>query len=110
MILRAIIIDEAHAAHLIEDWGDEFRVKFRELDRLRAYTAMSVPFLACSATASTKTFCIIWDELAFGCRPFWGMDVGCERPNLTYIVRAQAKQLSWLEECTDITHSKLAQS
>lgn len=44
--------------------------------------------MACTAACSTATFNAIWTSLAFGYRPFWGVDVGCDRINLPFLVRA----------------------
>ena len=44
--------------------------------------------MACTATARTSTFDLIWSTLGYGNRPFWGLDVGADRPNLFYITRA----------------------
>lgn len=83
--LTAVIVDEAHC---IEDWGaDDFRPLYRQLGTLRNYTGLDIPFLACTATCSTQTFNTIWSTLAFGHRPFWGLDVGTERPNLLFLTR-----------------------
>lgn len=82
--LQAIVIDEAHC---VDEWGEEFRPQYRELSRLRHYTGQDVPFVACTATCSSKTFDIIWQSLGFGHRPFWGIDVGCGRPNLLFLTR-----------------------
>jgi superfamily II DNA helicase RecQ len=83
--VTAVIIDKAHC---IEEWGgDEFRPLYRKLDELRMYTGQEIPFVACTATALTSTFNVIWKTLGFGSRPFWGVDVGCERTNLTFITR-----------------------
>lgn len=83
--IKAIVVDEAHC---INEWGhDDFRPLYRQLDRLRSFTGQDVPFLACTATCTTETFDLIWDTLAFGNRPFWGIDVGCDRPNLFFSVR-----------------------
>lgn len=83
--VTAVIIDEAHC---IDEWGgDDFRPQYRKIDELRLYTGQEVPFVACTATAATSTFEVIWKTLGFGSRPFWGLDVGCERTNLTYIIR-----------------------
>ncbi|KAF9559142.1 hypothetical protein CPC08DRAFT_609759, partial [Agrocybe pediades] len=83
--LTAVVVDEAHC---IEDWGDtSFRPLYRNLSMLRSYTGYEVPIVACTATASTLTFNLIWDSLSFGNRPFWGLDVGTDRPNLFYLVR-----------------------
>jgi hypothetical protein len=83
--LTTIAIDEAHC---IVDWGKKtFRPQYRELDKLRAYTGHKVPIFACSATVDTTAFDVIWKTLAYGYRPFWGLDVGIARSNLTYIIR-----------------------
>jgi superfamily II DNA helicase RecQ len=82
--VTALVIDEAHC---IDEWGgDDFWLLYRKIDELRMYTGQEVPFVACTATASTSTFDVIWKTLGFGSRPFWGMDVGCERSNLTFIM------------------------
>jgi superfamily II DNA helicase RecQ len=83
--LTAVIVDEAHC---IDEWGgDDFRPEYRQLDRLRIFTSQEVPIVCCTATATTSTFNIIWKTLGYGNRPFWGLDVGCDRPNLFYITR-----------------------
>jgi superfamily II DNA helicase RecQ len=84
--ITAVIIDEAHC---IDKWGgDEFCPKYQKLDELCMYTGQEIPFVACTATASTSTFNVIWKTLGFGSHPFWGLDVGCEWPNLTFVTRA----------------------
>ena len=83
--LTAIIVDEAHC---IDKWGGEdFRPEYRQLERLRVFTGQEVPIVCCTATATSSTFDIIWNTLGYGNRPFWGLDVGCDRPNLFYITR-----------------------
>jgi superfamily II DNA helicase RecQ len=83
--LTAIIVDEAHC---IDEWGGEdFRPEYRQLERLRVFTGQEVPIVCCTATATSSTFDIIWNTLGYGNRPFWGLDVGCDRPNLFYITR-----------------------
>lgn len=50
----AVVVDEAHC---VEEWGgEEFRPQYSQLDSLRHYTGLSVPFLSCTATATTSTF------------------------------------------------------
>lgn len=82
--ITALVVDEAHCIH---EWGDEFRPEYKKLEILRSYTGQEVPFVACTATASTPTFDTIWNSLGFGNRPFWGLDVGCDRQNLLYLIR-----------------------
>lgn len=84
-LIAMIAIDEAH---LIQEWGDDFRIQYKNIHLLRTHTGRDIPFLAVTATATTKTFDVIWNSLQYGCRPFWGIDVGCERPNLSYMCRA----------------------
>jgi len=84
--ITVVIIDEAHR---IDEWGgDDFRPQYRKIDELRMYTGQEVPFVACTATCATSTFDVIWKTLGFGSRPFWGLDVGCECNNLTFVTRA----------------------
>ena len=64
-----------------DEWGgDDFRLKYRQLECLRIFTGQEVPIVSCMATATTSTFNIIWDTLGHENQPFWGLDVGCDRP------------------------------
>ena len=83
--LTAIVVDEAHC--IAERGGEDFRAAYRLLETLRSYTGHEVPVVACTATCTTKTFDLIWTALGYGHRPFWGLDVGLDRPNLLYITR-----------------------
>jgi len=83
--LTVVIVDKAHC---IDEWGGEdFRPQYRLLERLRVFTGQEVPIVCCTATATTSTFNIIWKTLGYGNRPFWGLDVGSDRPNLFYITQ-----------------------
>jgi len=83
--LTALVVDEAHC---IEEWGGlNFRPQYRKLDILRTYTGQEVPILACTGTCRTSTFNLIWDTLGYGHRPFWGLNVGTDQPNLYFIAR-----------------------
>ncbi|KAI0044638.1 hypothetical protein FA95DRAFT_1496694, partial [Auriscalpium vulgare] len=82
--VQAVIVDEAHC---IVEWGDSFQKQYGQLARLRDYIGQDIPMVACTATCSTATFDIIWDSLCFGHRPFFGIDVGCDRMNLTFLTR-----------------------
>ncbi len=83
--LRAVAVDEAHC---VEEWGtDDFRPEYRMLNILRHFTGQDIPFAAFTATCMTTTFERLWESLAYGFRPFWGLDVGCDRPNLYYEIR-----------------------
>ena len=81
--LTAVVVDKAHC---IDEWGDDdFRPLYRKLNTLRNYTGYEIPIVTCTATARTSTFDLIWSTLGYGNRPFWGLDVGADRPNLFYI-------------------------
>ncbi|KIJ31954.1 hypothetical protein M422DRAFT_80023, partial [Sphaerobolus stellatus SS14] len=82
--VAAIVVDEAHCIH---QWGDQFKETYQQLNSLCVYTGREIPFLECSATVSTKTFDTIWSSLANGSQPFRGIDVGCRRSNLQYILK-----------------------
>jgi superfamily II DNA helicase RecQ len=82
--VQALVIDEAHC---IVEWGDDFRKEYSGLAKLRDYIGQDTPILAATATCDTETFRAIWKSLKFGCRPFWGIDVGTDRQNLLYITR-----------------------
>ncbi|KAF7327774.1 hypothetical protein MKEN_00357100 [Mycena kentingensis (nom. inval.)] len=86
----AFVIDEAHCVH---EWSDDsFRPEYKQRDLLCLYTGQEVPFVACTATATTETFETIWTALGFGHRPFWSVDVGFTRPNLLFLVRLIANE------------------
>lgn len=80
----SIVVDEAH---VIETWKDEFRKDYGELETLRIISGIEIPWLALTATCSTRTFEIIYDSLGMGKRPFYGIDMGADRPNLAQWVR-----------------------
>ena len=81
----AIVVDEAH---VIESWKDDFRKDYGELETLRIIAGTEIPWLALTATCSTRTFEIIYQSLGMGGRrPFYGIDLGADRPNLAQWVR-----------------------
>ena len=62
--LGAVIMNEAHC---VEEWGvDSFRPQYRALCNLRHFTGQEVPFLACTATCTTRTFDQLWQSLGYG--------------------------------------------
>ncbi|CAA7264380.1 unnamed protein product [Cyclocybe aegerita] len=83
--LVAMVVDEAH---VIEAWKDEFRKDYGELAALKIIVGTEVPWLALTATCSTRTFEIIYTTLGMGeSRPFHGIDLCSDRPNLAQWVR-----------------------
>jgi hypothetical protein len=81
----AMVVDEAH---VIESWKDKFRKDYGELQMLRIIVGTEIPWLALTATCSTKTFEVIYMTLGMGVdKPFYGIDLGADRPNLALWVR-----------------------
>ncbi|KAK4690705.1 hypothetical protein P7C70_g9509, partial [Phenoliferia sp. Uapishka_3] len=81
----SVVVDEAH---LVGCWGDEFRTEYARLRTQRIAFGYDVPWSAFSGTTTSLAFRACWDRLAFGHRPFWGIDLGASRRNMTYIARA----------------------
>lgn len=82
--LALVFVDEAHC---IKEWGGDFRPAYELLGVLRSLVGYGVPFAACSATIDDETFDHIWSVLRYGELPFYGVDVGSSRPELTFLVR-----------------------
>jgi hypothetical protein len=78
--ILSVLVDEAHVIH---EWADNFRKDYAELKTLRVILGDNVPWWALSATFTNAIFKTVYKTLSFGTsRPFWGIDVGVERPNL----------------------------
>ena len=83
--ILGVLVDEAHVIH---EWADDFRKDYKELKTLRVILGNNVPWWALSATLTNAIFKTVYETLSFGkLRPFWGIDVGTERPNLAQWVR-----------------------
>ncbi|TDL28995.1 P-loop containing nucleoside triphosphate hydrolase protein, partial [Rickenella mellea] len=95
--ISAIIVDEAHCA---DEWADEFREKYKELNRLRVYTGLEIPFCSFTATAGSKTFDVLWERFGYGSRPFWGVDTISNDTRLSDIPKCLF-YFDSIAECTD---------
>jgi superfamily II DNA helicase RecQ len=83
--ILGVLVDEGHVIH---EWADSFRKDYFELKTLRIILGNNVPWWALSATLTNQIFKTVYETLSFGkTRPFWGIDVGTERPNLAQYVR-----------------------
>ncbi|KAF8871851.1 hypothetical protein CPB84DRAFT_1634391, partial [Gymnopilus junonius] len=81
----AMVVDEAH---VIASWKDEFRKDYGELETLKIIAGTEIPWLALTGTCSMKTFTTIYQTLGMGGeQPFYGLDLGVDRPNLVQWVR-----------------------
>jgi superfamily II DNA helicase RecQ len=79
-----VLVDEAHVIH---EWAAAFRKDYGELKALKVILGNNVPWWALSATFTDAIFKTVYITLSFGTsRPFWGIDVGTERPNLAQYV------------------------
>ncbi|PPR05241.1 LOW QUALITY PROTEIN: hypothetical protein CVT26_012391 [Gymnopilus dilepis] len=81
--LTAVVVDETHCIDKLGKGGGlTISARFiRKSSTLRSYTCPHRN-LYCRAT-----FDLIWNTLAYGHQPFWGVDVGTDPPNLFYITR-----------------------
>lgn len=102
--VQAVVIDEAHC---IVEWGDDFRKEYGGLAKLRDYIGQETPILATTATCDSDAFDVIWKSLKFGCRPFWGIDVGTDRTNLLYITRVIKNAANPLLDIVNILPEKM---
>lgn len=83
--ILGVLVDEGHVIH---EWAESFRKDYYELKTLRVILGNNVPWWALSATFTNQIFKTVYKTLSFGTsRPFWGIDVGTERPNLAQYVR-----------------------
>ena len=85
--ILALLVDEGHVIH---EWAHKtnFRNDYTELKTLRVILGGNVSWWALSATFTDPIFRTVYETLSFGTsRPFWGIDVGTERPNLAQYVR-----------------------
>lgn len=87
MKVNLFAIDEAHC---ISQWGYDFRPPYLQLATLRELHP-EVPFLALTATATTKVIDDIQDKLGFRHRNIFRKSF--ERKNLTYVVAAEEDKL-----------------
>ena len=60
--LALVIVDEAH---LVAQWGKDFRTDYARLHQLRSLFGRDIPWFACSATLDIKTLHAVIDGLGF---------------------------------------------
>ncbi|TFK19261.1 hypothetical protein FA15DRAFT_563481, partial [Coprinopsis marcescibilis] len=80
---KSVMVAVVDEAHVIEDWKDEFRKDYGELRSLRVIIGSEIPWLALTGTCPMRTFETIYQTLGMGTsRQFYGVDKGCDHPNL----------------------------
>jgi len=91
MNVSLVAVDEAHC---ISQWGYDFRPSYLRIAELRDLLPETTPFLALTATATTKVVEEIQEKLIF--RNGRVLKTGFERKNLTYLVREIEDKESYL--------------
>jgi hypothetical protein len=95
--IPGVYVDEAH---VLAEWKDDFRKAYGQLDTLSIMLGSQVPWGGGSATLGTAEFETVFKALRLGVhRPFWGLDLGTDRPNLRYEVKRMAYPMN---SCTDL--------
>lgn len=82
MRIGAFVLDEAHC---ITQWGDKFREVYSKLGTLRAF-ASHTPFLATSATLTPDDLTTIRKSVHFSKPDTFHLNLGNDRPNITWHV------------------------
>ncbi|EEB88303.1 hypothetical protein MPER_13933, partial [Moniliophthora perniciosa FA553] len=83
--LTACVVDEVH---VIKDWKDEFRTDYNQLHDLRVISGSDIPWSGFTGTLSHEAFDVVFEGLGMDSeKPFWGIDVGTDRPNVEYVVQ-----------------------
>lgn len=103
--IAGIVVDEAHC---VSQWGLDFRKDFAELDKLRSYVALDVPFLATSATMTPHVLGDVQLKLGFSMEKTYLVNLGNDRHNITPLVsvmKGAASDLSALDFTVDEAHN-----
>jgi len=91
MKVNLVTVDEAHC---ISQWGYDFRPSYLKIVQLREYLNKQTPFLALTATATTRVAEDIMDKLAFKEKQV--IRASFERENLLYLVRETEDKQQYL--------------
>lgn len=88
-VRRKIILFAIDEAHVLDQWGNDFRPAYRKLGELRQ-DYPSVPIIALTATAPTYVEEVITSSL--GLKNFHYTKTALDRPNLEFEVRSKTNQ------------------
>jgi superfamily II DNA/RNA helicase len=78
-----LVVDEAH---VIPDWGPDFREAYAAILELRAMMNLSIPILATSATMTPSVLSTIRSSLKIDPQNSFHLNLGNNRPNITELV------------------------
>ncbi|CAI0560570.1 unnamed protein product [Linum tenue] len=97
-------VDEAHC---ISEWGHDFRVEYKQLDKLRAIL-LDVPFIGLTATATEKVRGDIINSLKMD-DPYIAIG-SFDRTNLFYAVKLLSRSSEFIENLVDEFSKSLGRS
>ena len=78
-----VAVDEAH---LVEQWGNKFRQEYAKLMMLRERLGARVPWFACSATVSRRTFDLVMSRIGFDKQELMTIRTSVDRPEVSIII------------------------
>ncbi|TFY78202.1 hypothetical protein EWM64_g5807 [Hericium alpestre] len=99
----SFIIDEAHC---ITQWGNKFREVYLRLGTLRAFMSARVPFLVTLVTLTPADLAVICKSVHLERNDTYHLNLGNDRPNLTWHVRNMKAGKSDLESLTFLLLTK----
>jgi superfamily II DNA helicase RecQ len=83
--ILSVIVDEAH---VVSHWGANFRKDYGRIGMLRAHLPEGTPFVAMSATLSSRIRRDVLKKLQFNEKEYISLDIGNDRTNVSIVVRA----------------------
>lgn len=98
--IAIVAIDEAHC---VSKWGHDFRPCYRCLRQLRSLIPSSVPWAACTATATAQVRADVARNLDLKGSPVAEVILPFDRCNLRYSVITRARRMGEFEELLELT-------
>ncbi|KAI0041358.1 P-loop containing nucleoside triphosphate hydrolase protein, partial [Auriscalpium vulgare] len=101
----SVFIDEAHC---VSHWGASFRKKYGTVGVIRAFLPKSTPFIAVSATMTSRVRHDIALKLQFHRSDYDYINIGNDRPAVAQIVRAIEHPLNTFADLGFVIPAKMA--